>query len=341
MATNDLGHQRSAMSLQLSELDDVVSFIEVNGLCAGRVFLKIEALNPAGSIKFKVARGMISALENEGRINVKTRLIESSSGNLGVALAMLCAQKNIQFTCVIDPNTSDHNRKIIAALGAEIVVVRNLDDNGGYLGSRINYIRDRIASEPNTIWLNQYSNPANAGSHEMTTARTISEYFMRIDHLFVGAGTTGTLMGCKNFFATHRPDTKVIAVDSIGSVTFGYPPSKRYIPGLGTSYRPEIFDPTGLHAHECIHESDAVLMCRWLARTHGLLSGGSTGTVLAGLHAWNNQITSKDVIVAISPDLGERYLDTIYCDDWVRKRFGERPLAGDLTDIKHHKLEYV
>lgn len=322
------------MAFTVSELRNSTSFIEVKGICSGHVFLKIEALNPAGSIKFKAAKSMIEALERADVIKGETRLIESSSGNLGVALAMICAQKKIPFTCVIDPNTSEQNRKTIVALGAEVVIVHQLDTNGGYLGTRIKYIQERVAREANTIWLNQYANPANPGAHEMTTAREISEYFSRIDYVFVGAGTTGTLMGCKNFFATHRPETKIVAVDSIGSVTFGYPASKRHIPGLGTSRRPEIFDPIGLYSHELVNEHDAILMCRWLAKTHGLLAGGSTGSVLAGIHASRALIAEKDIIIAISPDLGERYLDTIYSDDWVTERFGIKPLAGNLAEIE-------
>jgi 2,3-diaminopropionate biosynthesis protein SbnA len=313
----------------ISGLNNDLSFLEVRGLCHGRVFLKVEALNPAGSIKLKTAAGMIGALEREGRIRRGARLIESSSGNLGVALAAICAERGYNFTCVIDPNTIEQNRKIIEAFGAKVIVIRERDANGGYLGSRIRHIEEIVSRDPKTIWLNQYANPANPAAHYDTTARSIAETFERIDYLFVGAGTTGTLMGCKSFFRTHRPHTRVIAVDSIGSVTFGFPPSPRFIPGLGTSRRPEIFDPEGLFALERIEESDAVLMCRWLARSHGLLAGGSTGTVLAGLHAWFDRIPQDAVVVAISPDLGERYLDTVYSDDWVHEKFGEGPLSGN------------
>lgn len=323
----------------ISSINDDRAFVEVRGICSGRVYLKIEALNLAGSVKLKAALGMIDALELEGGIGFDTRLIESSSGSLGVALAMVCAERGYHFTCVVDPNTSAHNRKMIAALGSEVVVVHEKDDNGGYLGSRIRYIEKTLAERTDTVWLNQYANPANPASHRNTTARSISETFPRIDQLFIGAGTTGTLMGCKSFFRRYRPETKIIAVDAIGSVTFGFPPSTRYIPGLGTSRRPEIFDPDGLDGVDRVGEADAILMCRWLARSHGLLVGGSTGTVLAGIHSRRNRIRSGDVVVAISPDLGERYLDTIYSDTWVRERFGEKPLSGDLMALSYNECE--
>ncbi|WP_081772124.1 2,3-diaminopropionate biosynthesis protein SbnA [Paraburkholderia nodosa] len=315
----------------VSAINNDRAFVEIQGLCPAIVYVKIEALNLAGSVKIKPAVGMINALERKGCINSNTRLIESSSGSLGVALAMVCAERGYRFTCVIDPNTSEQNRKTIEAMGAEVVVVHQRDENGGFLGTRIQYIRQRIANDSNTIWLNQYANPANPAAHHDSTAKSISETFGDIDYLFIGAGTTGTLMGCKTFFRRYRPETRIIAIDSIGSVTFGFPPATRYIPGLGTSRRPEIFDPEGLDAMDRVNEADAVTMCRWLARSHGLLLGGSTGTVLAGIHSWRDRICPKDVVVAISPDLGERYLDTIYSDAWVAKHFGEKRVSGDLS----------
>ncbi|MDR7010040.1 2,3-diaminopropionate biosynthesis protein SbnA [Paraburkholderia strydomiana] len=323
----------------VSVINNDRAFVEIHGLCAATVNLKIEALNLAGSVKLKAAVGMIDALEIEGRIGRNTRLIESSSGSLGVALAMVCAERGYRFTCVIDPNTSEQNRKTIDAMGAEIVIVRERDVNGGFLGSRIEYIHRRLATDADTIWLNQYANPANPASHHDSTARSISEAFSAIDYLFIGAGTTGTLMGCKSFFRTHRPQTRIIAIDSVGSVTFGFPPSPRHIPGLGTSRRPEIFDPEGLDAMDRVKEEDAVTLCRWLARSHGLLAGGSTGSVLAGIHLWKDRIRPDDVVVAISPDLGERYLDTIYSDAWVAQRFGATPISADLSSLSKRERE--
>lgn len=129
-------------------------------------------------------------------------------------------------------------------------------------------------------------------------------------------------MGCTAFFAQNRPETKIIAVDSVGSVTFGGVGGPRHIPGLGTSRKPELFNPEGIHTFLSIPEAQAVSMCRWLAKRYGLLLGGSTGTVVAGVLAFADQLRSDDVVVAISPDMGERYLDTIYSDEWILERFG-------------------
>jgi 2,3-diaminopropionate biosynthesis protein SbnA len=316
------------MQKKISSIVNDNNYVSVTSLEIDYLFLKLESMNPSGSVKLKAALGMIAAAENQGLIGPGTMLIESSSGSLGVALAMVAAERGYHFTCVVDPNVSDQNLKMIRAFGANIVQVTERDENGGFLGTRIRYIEEKIRINPAVLWLNQYSNPENPSAHYRTTAPAISEAFPRLDYLFIGAGTTGTMMGCLNYFTKNRPKVKIVGVDSIGSVTFGHPPGKRFIPGLGTSRRPEIFNPTGLHAHEMVPEIDAVRMCRHLARTEGLLVGGSTGTVLAGVAMWRDRIPADSVVVAISPDLGDRYLDTIYNDDWVNQKFGRGCLSS-------------
>lgn len=297
-------------------------------------YLKLESLNPAGSIKLKTAIGLIEDLENRGLIKPDTVLIESSSGNLGVALSMICAEKGLKFTCVVDPNIAEHNLQVMKCYGAEVVMIRQPDENGGFLGSRINYIRTKLAEDPHYVWLNQYENKANPRVHAARTAHSVGSQFAHIDYLFVGAGTTGTLMGCVDYFKEHHPETKIIAVDSVGSVTFGTPAGRRFIPGLGTSQTPPIFQQKGIHALELIDESATVAMCRYLARNHGMLVGGSTGTVIAGLYHWRDRIPPGAVVVALSPDWGERYLDTVYHDGWVSERYPSETLDGGLKWVE-------
>ncbi|MDY0937851.1 2,3-diaminopropionate biosynthesis protein SbnB [Pseudomonas viridiflava] len=308
------------------------TFLRVSGL-GHDFFLKMESLNPAGSIKLKTAVGLVDDLQSRGLIGPDTILIESSSGNLGVALAMLCAERGIRFTCVVDPNSSNHNIRMMRTYGAEVIRVETPDENGGFLGTRIALIREKIGSDPRYMWLNQYENAANPRAHARTTARSISQHFGHVDYLFVGAGTTGTLMGCLQHFRRHHPTTRIIAVDSVGSVTFNTPASRRYIPGLGTSQRPPIFNADGVHALEMVPESRTVAMCRILARTKGLLVGGSTATVAAAVHAWRDRIEPGSVVVALSPDWGERYLDTLYDDLWVERHFGSDVLNMTLADM--------
>jgi 2,3-diaminopropionate biosynthesis protein SbnA len=316
-------------------LDDI--FLQVDGVVDLRQFyVKIEGFNPAGSVKMKTARGLVEAAESSSADLTKTTLIESSSGNLGVALAVVCAAKKYRLICVTDPNSNATAGSIMRALGAEVVVVRDRDAEGGYLGTRISYIRERLAAEPNLYWLNQYANPSNPAAHEQSTAPAVLEAFGRVDYLFVGVGTGGTLMGCVDYFRRRSPTTRIVAVDAVGSVNFfpgtGTP---RYIPGLGTSKRPEILDTSAPDEILLIPEWETVRECRWLALNTGLLTGGSTGTVLAAVRRVAASIPPDATVVAIAPDLGERYLHSVYDDGWVAERGLDRaPYEETDTDTK-------
>ncbi|MFG2531026.1 2,3-diaminopropionate biosynthesis protein SbnA [Streptomyces sp. NPDC048516] len=305
--------------------DDV--FLRLDGFLPGsEVFLKLEGLNPAGSIKLKAAVGMVEDAERDGTLGSTRRLIESSSGSLGIALAMVAAGKGYSFTCVTDPNVSPQSLATMRALGAEVVQVDERDANGGFLGTRIAYIHKRLDEDPGLVWLNQYANPANPATHARTTAASILRSIGRVDQLFVGAGTTGTLMGCVSHFRAHSPRTKIVAVDAEGSVTFGDRPRPRHIPGIGTSRRPELCVPEAVDEVIHVAEPDAIRMCRRIARERGLLTGGSTGSVLAALDRAGPFIPSGSCVVALSPDMGERYLQTIYHDEWVDRTFGDQVL---------------
>jgi len=292
------------------------------------VFLKVEGFNPGGSIKLKTALGLIEDAERRGVLSVGVPVIESSSGNLGIALSGVCAAKGYPFTCVVDPNTSAAAIAHMRVLGAEVVIVDKTDVNGGYLHSRIAYIQERLAAEPALVWLNQYANPANARAHYERTARSLLAGLQRIDYLFVGTGSTGTFVGCARYLREHSPDTKVIAVDSHGSVTFGTVPGRRWLPGLGASRRPELCQPE--LAHEVVHvaERDAIRECRRIARNTGLLVGASTGSVLAAISEREEDFRGHPRVAAISPDLGDRYLGTVYNDEWVTSRFGTVEAPG-------------
>ncbi|MFF7726390.1 2,3-diaminopropionate biosynthesis protein SbnA [Streptomyces sp. NPDC008001] len=309
-------------------LDDV--FLDLSDFISGvNLLLKLEGFNPAGSIKMKAAVGLLDDAEDRGLLRPGGHVIESSSGNLGIALSSVCAARGYRFTCVVDPNTSAHSIALMRAYGAQVVSVDQRDGNGGFLQSRIDYIHRRLAEDPALVWPNQYANPANPRAHYERTAAAIVKQGLDIDYLFVGAGTTGTLMGCVAYFRDNSPRTKVIAVDTVGSVTFGNPPARRYIPGLGTSRRPEIFDPEQIEHLVMVPEAEAVRMCRRLAAERGIAAGGSTGTVLAAVERRSAEIPSGARVVAIAPDLGDRYLSTIYDDTWVRERFGADATAPD------------
>ncbi|GHH24937.1 2,3-diaminopropionate biosynthesis protein SbnA [Streptomyces rubradiris] len=299
------------------------AFLELPGFAPGfSTHLKIEGLNPAGSIKLKTARAMVENAEADGVLKPGSRLIESTSGNLGIALASVCAAKGHHLTLVTDPNANERSIRFMRALGAEVTVVTERDRNGGYLQTRIDLIHRRLTEDPSLVWLNQYTNPANPEAHRDGTAAEIFQGFGEPDWLFVGAGTGGTLMGCVEYVRRVRAATRVVAVDSVGSVTFGGPPGQRWIPGLGSSRRPEIFRDDGSFNKVLVEERDTVLMCRHVARAYGLLLGGSTGTVLAAVRAMSDVIPPGSTVLAISPDLGDRYLDSVYDDDWAMGHYG-------------------
>lgn len=291
------------------------------------IYLKIEGLNPAGSVKLKTAIALIEDMERAGLLRPGGRVVESSSGNLGIALSMVCSVKGYSFTCITDPNASPRSVATMRALGAAVVMVAERDANGGYLGSRVARLKQMLATDPELIWTNQYANAANPRVHWERTAASILKNIESVDHLFVGAGTTGTLMGCAAYFRQFSPSTRIIAVDTIGSVTFGAPPGPRHIPGLGTSRRPELCRTDNLDDIVLVDEADAVRACRKIAAECGLLVGGSTGSVLAAVQGNRAEIPPGSRVVAIAPDLGDRYLDTVYNDDWVTARFGPNVLV--------------
>jgi 2,3-diaminopropionate biosynthesis protein SbnA len=291
-------------------------------------YLKVEGLNPAGSIKLKTAVALVDDADSKGLLRPGGGIIESSSGNLGIALSMVCAARGYHFTCITDPKASPQSIATMRAMNANVVVVTETDYNGGYLGTRIATLKRMLALDPSLVWPNQYANSANPRAHSERTAFSIYQSVADIDYLFVGAGTTGTLMGCAAYFRQFSPRTRIVGVDTCGSVTFGRPAGPRYIPGLGTSRVPELCRSELVDELVYIEEVAAVRMCREIAVNHGLLIGGSTGSVLAAVCAMQLEIPPSARVVAIGPDLGDRYLNTVYNDEWVTERFGADALGG-------------
>ena len=282
------------------------------------VFLKLEGFNVTGSIKVKAAVALVEDLEQRGLATPgETVLVESSSGNLGLALSLVCALKGYEFICVTDPNANRAAIRGIELYGAKVILVEDRDAAGGYLGSRLKRIEQILHSNPKAVWLNQYANIANKNVHAEQTAGEIAREFDKVDWVFVGAGTTGTLAGVSERLRQEFPGIKVVAVEPAGSVTFGGAPGKRNIPGIGTSVRPKLADFADPDIVVEIDEEKTVEACLSFVRDYHLLVGGSTGAVLAAVRQLAPEFKHGDSIVAISPDLGERYLDTIYDRAWV------------------------
>ena len=281
------------------------------------IFLKLEGLHVTGSIKFKTAMGLIEDIERGGAKPGETTVIESSSGNLGIALSLVCASKGYRFICVTDPKANTSNIKGMQLYGAEVIVVDKLHPETGYLGTRLETIQHLLETEPNAIWLNQYANVAAKNVHAEQTGNEIAEEFEKVDWIFVGAGTMGTITGVAERLREKHPGVKVVAVEPEGSVTFGGKSEPRHIPGIGTSVRPPLADHVDPDHIVTISEVDTVESCRQFVHEYHLLVGGSTGAVLAAVKEKQSEFSPGDTIVAISPDLGEKYLDTVYEPSWV------------------------
>lgn len=296
-------------------------YIDCRELTQTPLYLKCEGFNFAGSIKLKAAAEMVAAARRDGRLTPDSVLVESSSGNLGVALSVIAAQERIPFLCVIDGKCNAATRRLMTALGARVHVVTRPTPDGGLLGARIAYIEELCARDSRYVWTNQYANEANWRAHYRYTAPMITQRFPDARALFIGAGTAGTLMGCARYLREIGSHTRVVAVDVAGSVSFGGPAGPRHIPGLGMAVAPPLLDPSYLDGVVRVDELETVRMCRRFARG-GYVIGGSTGTVVRGAQQWLAENGAGGVAVAISPDLGERYLDTIYDDEWTRERYG-------------------
>ncbi len=294
-----------------------------------RLFAKLEAQNPGGSIKDRAAQNLLRAARDAGRLGPGTVVVESSSGNMGIGLAQACAYLGLRFICVVDPRTTAQNVAIMRAYGAEIDLVDTPSPEGGFLAARVERVRALVATLPHAFWPDQYGNVDNARAHRQTMHEIAVALDGAVDYLFCPTSTCGTIRGCADYVREHGLTTRIIAVDALGSVIFEDDAVRRraavlprLIPGHGAALRPALFRD-GM-AERCIHVSDleCVLGCRRLVATEGILAGGSAGAVLMAVDRMRPRIPAGANCVAVFPDRGERYLDTIYSDAWVEAHFG-------------------
>jgi cysteine synthase A len=288
-----------------------------------RVLAKLEFFNPGGSIKDRPAMTMIEHAWEQGRIGPGSTVVESSSGNMAIGLAVVCRHFGLRFICVVDAKATRHNVDLLRTYGAEIEMV--LEPNsvtGDYLTARIARVQELLRRLPGTFWPDQYSNRCNAFAHHETMQEIVEETGGRIDYLFCATSTCGTIQGCWEYAVHRGMPVKLVAVDAVGSVIFGGRPGPRLIPGHGASRKPELLTP-GI-VHKCVHvtDLDCIAGCRRLLRDETILAGGSSGGVISALEQMEHQIPRGSHCVLIFPDGGDRYLDTIYSDAWVEKHFG-------------------
>jgi len=254
-------------------------------------------------------------------------IIESSSGNMGIGLAQACCCHDLRLICVVDAKAQQQNLDILRAYGAEIDYVAEPDPaTGEFLQARLNRVRELLQEIPGAFWPNQYANAKNAGSHYRTTMHEIvTELAGRLDFIFCATSTCGTVRGCGEYARDHGLSTRVIAVDALGSLIFSDKKSKRMFPGMGAGLRPPLCDLNFIDDFLLISDLECVAGCRRLVRREGILSGASSGGLIAAVDRFKDKIPAGANVAVILPDRGERYLDTVYSDEWVKEHLGEVP----------------
>ncbi len=281
-------------------------------------YLKLEGANPGGSIKHRTALSLLQGLEGSGRLAAGGRLVESSSGNLAIGLAMLARERGYQFNAVVDPKVTAENLRRLHGLGAATTVVETPDTSGGYLLSRLARVREMLAADPGLLWTNQYSNAANPRAHYLGTAPELFEQMERkVDAVFVAVSTGGTLAGIARYFREASPDTRIIAVDARGSVALGGAPAQRKLNGIGSSRRSEFVDSRLFDELIYVDDAAAFACCRALDFHTGLKVGGSSGACVAACARYLSEQNSVERAVCICPDRGEHYKSTIFSDQWL------------------------
>lgn len=269
----------------------------------GHVIAKIEAQNASGSVKDRPALAMIEAAEAEGKLGPGSAVIEATSGNTGIALAMICAVRGYRCILVMPDNMSVERRTILRAYGAEIVITAAAEGMHGAVAEA-----EAIAARtPQSFMPRQFENPANPGAHARTTAREILEQVPDLCAFVAGVGTGGTLTGVGRVLRAERPNVKVIAVEPASSaVLSGGAPALHAIQGIGAGFVPSILDRSVIDEIITVTDVAAETMTRRLAREEGLLVGTSSG---ANVHAASIVAAKVDgPVVTMLCDSGERYL---------------------------------
>lgn len=274
-----------------------------------RVIVKIEAFNPGGSVKDRIALAMIEAAEKEGKLVPGGTVIEPTSGNTGIGLAWVSAVKGYKLILTMPETMSIERRNLLKALGATLVLTPGSEGMKG----AIRKAEELKAETPGAIILQQFENPANPAIHQRTTAEEIwNDTDGKVDILVAGVGTGGTLSGTGKGLKEHNPSIQAVAVEPDSSpVLSGGNPGPHKIQGIGAGFVPQNFDREVADLIIRVKNEDAIGASRLLARKEGLLVGISSGAALhAALQLARQPENKGKTIVAVLPDTGERYLST-------------------------------
>ncbi|HKE69108.1 MAG TPA: pyridoxal-phosphate dependent enzyme [Nocardioidaceae bacterium] len=268
-----------------------------------RLWAKLEDRNPTGSVKDRVALAMVANAEKEGRLRPGCTILEPTSGNTGISLAMVAKLRGYRLVCVLPENTSEERRQLLRMWGAEIV---SSPAAGG--SNQAVRVAKRIAAEhPDWVMLYQYGNPANADSHRDTTGPELLADLPEITHVVAGLGTTGTLMGLGRFFREHKPDVRIVAAEPrYGELVYG-------LRNLDEGFVPELYDDSLIDSRFSVGPRDAVRRVRELLDAEGIFAGISTGAILHAALAQAARAVEAKVradIAFVVADGGWKYLST-------------------------------
>ena len=293
------------------------------------VLAKVETFNPGHSTKDRMALKMLEVAEAEGKIKPGGTIIECTSGNTGMGLALAACVKGYKTILTTSDKQSKEKFDILRAVGAEVIVCpTNVapDDPKSYYS-----VAEKLSKEiPNSVWLNQYDNLANRQAHYESTGPEIwKQTDGKITHFVVGVGTGGTISGVGKYLKEKNPNIKIWGIDTYGSVFKKYHETGEFdekeiysyiTEGIGEDILPKNVDFDLIDHFEKVSDKDGAVLARRLAKEEGLLLGYSAGSALGGILQMKNQLTEDDVVVVLFHDHGSRYLGKIYNDEWMRER---------------------
>jgi cystathionine beta-synthase len=309
-------------------------------------YAKLEFMNPGGSIKDRIGWWMIEDAERKGLLKPGGTIVEGTSGNTGVGLAIAAAIKGYKCIFVLPDKMSTEKIRNLRAFGARVVVtptaVEPEDPRSYYQVAR------RLNREtPNSIYINQYDNLSNREAHYQMTGPEILGQMPEIDAFFAGIGTGGTICGVGRFLKEKKPSAQVVAVDPVGSIVYDYfktgkkqtLPKTYKIEGIGEDFIPLNYDLSVISDMIQVEDKESFLMTRELLTKEGLYCGVSAGSAVCGAVKWvkaqGNKFKGKNVLI-ILPDSGNRYLSKVFNDDWMREAgFLDRPSMGTVADLLH------
>ena len=291
------------------------------------ILCKLEFLNPGGSVKDRIGVALIEDAISKGSLAKGGTVVEPSSGNTGVGLALTCIKFGLNLIVTMPDKMSDEKKRILEGYGAKVVVCptdRPVDHPEQYISVAQRITRDT----PNSFMPNQYRNPINPQTHYLTTGREIwRQTEGKITHFVAGVGTGGTITGAGKYLKEQKSSVRVVGADPKGSLYFyklnegAEPDLHQYkVEGIGEDFIPDTVDLSLIDEIVQISDRDSFQTARRLAREEGMFVGSSSGTVVAAALKVAENLSNDDLIVTILPDRGERYLSKLYNDDWMRSQ---------------------